>query len=104
MNCPICHNEMTPGSLLARSESAIFWMKNVEDVPHLLRPKAIRAAGGIILDKKVAPGFFAWERNVTAPERIFSPGRRFYPIFSNRRAIISAAWSRVYLEVSIHRS
>ena len=65
MKCPICHNEMTPGSLLARSESAIFWMKNVEDVPHLLRPKAIRAAGGIILDKKVAPGFFAWERNVT---------------------------------------
>ena len=30
-----------------------------------LRPKAIRAAGGIILDKKVAPGFFVWERNVT---------------------------------------
>ena len=56
---------MTPGSLLARSESAIFWMKNVEDVPHLLRPKAIRAAGGIVLDKKVTPGFFAWERNVT---------------------------------------
>ncbi len=72
-------------------------------------------------------GFFVWERNVTyhcagcriflasedgrslkekkdRPGEVFSPGRRFYPIFSNRRAIISVAWSKVYLEVSMHRS
>ena len=66
MNCPICHNEMIAGCLLAPSSGAIFWIKAGADAPSTLWPKRVKAAGGILLDKKLLPfGFYAKERNVT---------------------------------------